>query len=47
MNFNINLNIIAGVMLFIILISMQFTLNKILLLLKEIKAILLIRKDKQ
>lgn len=47
MNFNIDLNMVAGVMFFIILISIQFTLNKILLLLKEIKAILLIRKDKQ
>lgn len=46
MNFNIDLNIVAVVMFFIILISIQFTLNKILLLLKEIKAVLLIKKDK-
>lgn len=45
-DFNVDLNVIAVVMFFIILISIQFTLNKILLLLKEIKAILLIKKDK-
>lgn len=42
----LNLNLIAAVMLFVILISIQYTLNKILLLLKEIKAILLTRRDK-
>ena len=43
---NIDLNVIAVVMFFIILISIQFTLNKILFLLKEIKAIMLTKKDK-
>ncbi len=38
--------VIAVVMFFIILISIQFTLNKIFLLLKEIKAILLTKRDK-
>jgi len=42
----LNLNLIAAVMLFVILISIQYTLNKILLLLREIKAILLAKKDK-
>ncbi len=46
MNFNIDLTIIAVVMFFIILISIQLTLNKILLILKEIKAVLLTKKDK-
>lgn len=43
-----NFNVIAVVMFFIILISIQITLNKILMLLKEIKAIfiLLTKKDK-
>jgi hypothetical protein len=43
---DIDFRIIAVVMFFIILISIQFTLNKILMALKEIKAILLIKKDK-
>lgn len=38
--------IIVVVMFFIILISIQFTLNKILMALKEIKAVLLTKKDK-
>jgi hypothetical protein len=42
----LNLNLIAVVMFFVILISIQFTLNKILLILKEIKAILLSNRDK-
>lgn len=43
----IDLKVIVVVMFFIILISIQFTLNKILMALKEIKAILLTKKDKQ
>ena len=35
----LNLNLIAVVMFFVILISIQFTLNKILLILKEINMI--------
>ncbi|WP_180946827.1 hypothetical protein [Peptostreptococcus faecalis] len=34
---NIDFKLIAGVMLFVILISIQITLNKILMTLKEIK----------
>ncbi|WAW15320.1 hypothetical protein [Peptostreptococcus equinus] len=32
----INFKVVAGVMLFVILLSIQFTLNKILVLLKDI-----------
>ena len=42
----LDFNLIAVVMFFIILISIQFTLNNILMLLKEIKAILLSKRDK-
>jgi hypothetical protein len=42
----IDYEIIVVVMFFIILISIQFTLNKIFILLKEIKAILLTKRDK-
>ena len=42
----IDYKIIVVVMFFIILISIQFTLNKIFMLLKEIKAILLTKRDK-
>lgn len=41
---SINYEIVAVVMLFVVLISIQFTLNKILMLLKEIKEILINRK---
>lgn len=41
-----DLKIIVVVMFFIILISIQFTLNKILMALKEIKVVLLTKKDK-
>ncbi len=44
MNFNYGLIII--VMLFIMLISIQFTLNKIYVILKELKEILNLRKIK-
>lgn len=43
---NLELKIILVTMFFVIIISMQFTLNKILLTLKEIKAILLAKKDR-
>lgn len=46
MGLGINFTLIAVVMFFIILISIQLTLNKILMLLKEIKGILLLKKDK-
>ena len=42
----INYDLIIVVMLFIILMSIQFTLNKIYVLLKEIKDILNIKKNK-
>lgn len=40
----INYNLIIVVMLFIILMSIQFTLNKIYVILKEIKEILNLKK---
>lgn len=42
----LDIRIIIVVMFFIILISIQFTLNKILMELKEIKHIVRIKKDK-
>ncbi|MBC2575407.1 hypothetical protein [Peptostreptococcus canis] len=42
--FGINFKLIAGVMLFVILISIQITLNKILMILKQIN-IKVDRKD--
>ena len=42
----LDFTVIAIVMFFIILISIQFTLNKIFMLLREIKAILLTKRDK-
>lgn len=43
---NINYTIIIVVMLFVILMSIQFTLNKIYVVLKEIKEILNLKKIK-
>ena len=40
----INYNLVIVVMLFIVLMSIQFTLNKIYVLLKEIKEILNLKK---
>lgn len=37
---NINFTILTVVMFFVVLVSIQFTLNKILVILKEIKEIL-------
>ena len=42
----INYNLVIVVMLFIVLLSIQFTLNKIYVLLKEIKEILNLKKIK-
>ena len=42
----INYNLVIVVMLFIVLMSNQFTLNKIYVLLKEIKEILNLKKIK-
>ena len=44
---SINYTIIIVVMLFVVLMSIQFTLNKIYVILKEIKEILNIRKIKE
>ena len=44
---NLEIKVILIVMLFIILISLQYTMNKILVILKEIKIILLTKKNKQ
>lgn len=43
---SINYTILVIVMLFVILMSIQFTLNKIYVLLKEIKEILNLKKIK-
>jgi hypothetical protein len=43
----LQIKIVLIVMLFIILISIQYTLNKILMALREIRAILLIKKEKK
>ena len=43
---DLELKIIMVAMFFVILISMQYTLNKILFTLKEIKSILLSKRDK-
>ena len=42
----INYNLVIVVMLFIVLMSIQFTLNKIYVLLKEIKEMLNLKKIK-
>ena len=42
----INYNLVIVVMLFIVLMSIQFSLNKIYVLLKEIKEILNLKKIK-
>lgn len=44
---NLEIKIILVAMFFIILVSIQYTLNKILMAMREIKAILLTRKGKQ
>ncbi|EML1138969.1 TPA: hypothetical protein KOS69_001016 [Clostridioides difficile] len=43
----INYELIIIVMLFVILMSIQFTLNKIYLILKEIRQILMLNKNKE
>lgn len=42
----LEIKIVLVAMFFVILISLQYTLNKILVILKEIRAILLASKDK-
>ncbi|MCJ0222680.1 hypothetical protein JY758_03680 [Clostridioides difficile] len=43
----VNYELIIIVMLFVILMSIQFTLNKIYLILKEIRQILMLKKNKE
>ena len=43
---SINYTMVAVIMLFVILIRIQFTLNKIFMILKEIKEILNLKKIK-
>jgi hypothetical protein len=43
---NLNYGLIIIVMLFVVLMSIQFTLNKIYVVLKEIKEIINLRKIK-
>ncbi|MDK2585993.1 hypothetical protein QOZ83_08980 [Romboutsia sedimentorum] len=43
---NLNYGLIIIVMLFVILMSIQFTLNKIYVVLKEIKEVINLRKIK-
>lgn len=42
----INYTVVSVIMLFVVLISIQFTLNKILMILKDIREILLNNKIK-
>lgn len=44
---NINFSIIAVVMLFVILITIQITLNRIYVVLKEIRSLLNIKKTRE
>ncbi|WP_199533601.1 hypothetical protein [Romboutsia maritimum] len=44
---NINYSVVVVVMLFVILMSIQLTLNKIYMVLKDIKNILNLRKTKE
>jgi hypothetical protein len=44
---DLQLKIILIVMFFIILISIQYTLNKILMILREIKVLLYTKKERQ
>jgi len=44
---NLQIKIILVAMFFIILISIQYTLNKILIALREIKLILLTKKERR
>ena len=46
MGLNINFTIVGAVMLFVILITIQITLNRIYVVLKEIKSLLNLKKTK-
>lgn len=45
MGLNINFTIVGAVMLFVILITIQITLNRIYVVLKEIKSLLNLKKN--
>ncbi|MGL5329101.1 MAG: hypothetical protein ACRDD7_07525 [Peptostreptococcaceae bacterium] len=44
---NINFTLVAIVMLFVILMSIQLTLNKIYVVLKEMKELMKLKKNKE
>lgn len=46
MTLDVNFTVVAAVMLFVILISIQITLNKIYVILNDIKSLLNIKKIK-
>ena len=46
MNFGINFTIVGWVMLFVILITIQITLNRIYMVLKDIRSLLNMKKTK-
>ncbi len=46
MGLNINFTIVGAVMLFVILITIQITLNRIYVVLKDIRSLLNIKKTK-
>lgn len=46
MELGINFTVVGAIMLFVILITIQITLNKIYIILKEIKSLLNIKKTK-
>lgn len=45
MKLSINFTVVGAVMLFVILITIQITLNKIYIILKEIKSLLKMKKN--
>ncbi len=45
MKLGINFTVVGAVMLFVILITIQITLNKIYIILKEIKSLLKMKKN--
>ncbi|MEG0051287.1 MAG: hypothetical protein RR712_03830 [Terrisporobacter sp.] len=44
---NINFTIVAIAMLFVVLVTIQITLNKIYMILKEIRALITIKKTRE
>ena len=45
MKLSINFTVVGAVMLFVILVTIQITLNKIYMVLKEIKSLLKMKKN--